>query len=109
LPSDPPVKLSAIVSARISVGQTVIKAAMTRTGASLREDRDGTVTSGVSFFIFIMELDIKSAVFEPELECHSWQLASVIGKHGNEFICQDHQLLATRFVKSSRNPTKRGL
>jgi hypothetical protein len=28
------------------------------------------------------------------LECDSWQLASVEGKHGNEFIFQGHQLLA---------------
>jgi hypothetical protein len=50
--------LNAIVSARVSVEQKAIKAAMTRTGANLREERDGTVTTEVSFFIFRVELDI---------------------------------------------------
>jgi hypothetical protein len=43
------------------------------------------------------------------LECDSWQLASVRGKHGNEFIFQGHELLAKLFVKLPRNPTKRSL
>jgi len=73
-------ELNAIVSARISVGQRAIKAARTRNGTNLRENRDRTVTSGVWFFIFIVELHRKVAVFEPELECDSWQLASVIRK-----------------------------
>ena len=66
----------------------------------LREDRDGTVTSGVWFFIFIVELHRKLAVFEPELECDSWQLASVLGKNGSEFIFQSHRWLPKLFVKS---------
>ena len=53
---------------------------------------DRTVTSGVSFFICRVELDIRYAVFEPELECDSSKLGSVIGKDGNEFIFQGHPL-----------------
>jgi hypothetical protein len=53
----PPEMLNAIVSARVYVGEKAIKIAMTRTGASRREDREVTVTTGVSFFIFRVELE----------------------------------------------------
>jgi len=50
--------LNAMVPARVGGGQNAIKAAMTKIGASFREDRDGTIRIGVSLFIFRVELDI---------------------------------------------------
>jgi hypothetical protein len=61
----------------------------------------------ISNLIFIVVLDLTvldKAVFEPELEGDSWQLASVEGKHGNEFIFQGHQLLAKLCVETVKKP-----
>jgi hypothetical protein len=38
------------------------------------------------------------------LECDSWQLASVEGKNGNEFVFQGHQLLAKLCVETVKKP-----
>jgi hypothetical protein len=38
------------------------------------------------------------------LECDSWHLASVEGKHGNEFIFQCDQLLAKLCAETVKKP-----